>query len=108
ASERAATGAALLLALGMNAGTWLLWPLELMRAFVGDTRGSAEVHRILSQVHLRSGYIINVLHPPFALMVSFLDKFLLGTALHTAYLFMLLYWWALVEWLESPRPAPLV
>src|SRR6185369_11999807 len=38
-----------------------------------------------------------------ALMVSFLDKFTIGTALNAAWLMMLLYLWALLRWLDEGR-----
>ena len=105
---RAAAGCAMLLGLGFNAGVWLLWPLRLLRALVGHDRGWPEVARELSGLHLRSTDVIFSLSAPFAYMASFLDKFLLGTALNYGYLMMTLYLWALVAWLDGGGRAALV
>jgi len=104
-NTRAAAGSVMLLFLGLNAGTYLLWPLRLVRAAVGRDRGwdlvLDEISRLLTMS--RSADVIFSLAAPWAYMVSFLDKFLLGTALNYAYLLMLLMLFALVAWVREPR-----
>jgi len=92
---RAARGALVLGTLGLNAGMWLLWPLQLVRALNGEVRGLAEVKRILANSHWDSTDVIYQIQAPFAWMVNFWDKYTLGTPLGYAYLFMLVHWWAL-------------
>ena len=99
----AATGAALLLIVGLNAGTWVLWPVRLLGAFHGSVRGMAEVRRVVSSSGFGDARVIHALSAPYALMVSFLDKFLLGTGLNTAWALTLLYLWAMVEWFGAGR-----
>jgi hypothetical protein len=103
----AAAGCAMLTALGFNAGAWLLWPLNLLRALLGRNRGWPEVKFALDQVHLTDWRVMNSLGAPSTYMANFLDKFLVGTALNYAYVMMLLYLWALVTWLATGRRATL-
>jgi hypothetical protein len=89
--------------LGLNAGTWLLWPLTLLKASTGDVRGWPEVFRQISTVHLQSDEVVFSLGAPSAHMVSLLDKFTLGTALNYAWIFLLLYLWGALSWLDGGR-----
>ena len=104
-TARAAKGTLLLFVLGLNAGAWLLWPLNLLRALHGEVRGMAEVRRIVAHTHVAGTDILYVIAAPFAHMVNFWDKFSLGTPIGYAYLLMLVLWWALARWLagEGPR-----
>jgi len=101
--ERAALGCVALALLGLNAGTWLLWPLGLLRASIGEDVGWPEVVRLLRTVRLQSGEVISSLSAPFAHMVSLLDKFTLGTALNYAWVLLLLYLWGALSWLDGGR-----
>jgi hypothetical protein len=95
---RAAAGAALLTGLGLNAGMWLLWPLRLLRGLLGEDRGPEAVARELAMSHWNDAQVIFDLAAPFTHMVSFLDKFLHGTALNVAYLQFMVFLWA---WLAA-------
>jgi len=99
--REAATGIAVLIAVGVNAGAWLLWPLQLVRALTGETRGWPEVARQLATIELSSARVIYSLSAPFALMVSTLDKLLVGSPLAYGYLLMVLHVWAVLAWLED-------
>lgn len=99
----AAMGSALLLTLGLNAGTWVLWPMRLARALTGDVRGMPEVRSAFQEIHWGDAEIIYSLPAPFSHMVSFIDKFTIGTALSYGWLMMLLYLWAMLRWLGEGR-----
>lgn len=99
-NERAARGVLVLFTLGLNAGAWLLWPLQLVRAFHGEVSGMDEVRRIVAHARWDSTDVLYQLQAPFGWMVHFWDKVVLGTPLGIAYLFLLLFWWALARlWL---------
>ena len=100
-TRRAAQGAVTLLLLGLNAGAYLLWPVNLGRAMRGDVRGWAEVQRLASNIRLDDSQVIYFLQAPYAQMVQFYDKFTLGTPIGYAWLMMLLHFLALARWLES-------
>jgi len=99
----AATGAALLVTLGFNAGAWLLWPLRFLTALGGYVRGMPAVRQILQDVHLLDDRVFYALGAPFAYPVNFLDKFLLGSPLAYTWLLILFYLDAVLEWLRAPR-----
>lgn len=99
--REAAIGGALLAAVGLNAGAYLLWPLNLVRSLTGDTRGTAEVMRQLATIEFDSGRIIYSLSAPFALMVNTVDKLVVGSPLAYGYLLMVLHAWAVLVWLED-------
>lgn len=101
--REAATGAALLMALGFNAGAWLLWPLRFLSALVGCVRGATAVRQILQDVHLLDDRVFYSLGAPFAHPVNFLDKFMLGSPLAYTWLLTLFYLDALLEWVRMPR-----
>jgi hypothetical protein len=96
-TARAAKGTLLLFVLGLNAGAWMLWPLNLLRALHGQVQGAAEMKRIMADTRLAGTDILYVLSAPFAHMVNFWDKFSLGTPIGYAYLLMLVMWWALAR-----------
>jgi len=101
----AGIGAAALMAFGLNAGAWLLWPLRLLRALTGAVRGPEELALQLRTLELGSARIIYSLSAPFAHMVSFLDKLLVGSPLAYGYLLMILHLWATLEWLGGASRA---
>lgn len=105
--EGGARGCAILAALGFNAGVWLLWPLRLLRALVGDDRGWTDVRFELANLHLGDTRVIWTLSAPFAHMASFLDKFMIGTAVGYAYVLLHLHLWATLAWLAAPGARPL-
>lgn len=107
-TPRAAAGSAMLMALGMNAAMWLLWPLRLAKALMGYVRGAAEVSRQYSVAHWNTAEVIYDLGALGAYMVSFLDKMLHGTAINVAYVMMLVYLWAMVRTLGGERGRGLV
>lgn len=99
--DRAALAAVVVLTLGLNAGAFLTWPVGLVRAFGGDVRGVPEMLRQWHAIEWNTARIIYSLAAPFAEMVSFFDKLLVGTALNFAYLQMVLWMWALLAWLDG-------
>jgi hypothetical protein len=103
-----ARGAALLTVVGLNAGTWLLWPLGLARSLVGETRGWADAQRYLATLKPGTCDIIFNLPAPGAHFVLFLDKFTVGTSLSYAWVLMAIWLWTLVRWLEHGRREALV
>jgi hypothetical protein len=103
-----ARGAALLTVVGLNAGTWLLWPLGLVRSLVGETRGWADAQSYVAAFKPGTCDIIFSLPAPFARFVLFLDKFTVGTSLSYAWLLMAIWLWSLVRWLERGRREALV
>lgn len=107
-NDRIALAAVVVLTLGLNAGAFVLWPLSLLRALSGDVRGMPEVLRQWHTVELSTARIIYSLSAPFAEMVSFLDKLLVGTALNFAYVQMTLWIWGLFAWLDGGPRALLV
>ena len=107
--ERGAARAALpLLLTGLNAGALVLWPLWFVRAFFGETRGMAEVRRVIAGAHWNTIEVLYSLPAPFAWMVNSWDKYMVGTALGYGYLLMLVSLWAGARWLAEPgHPAKL-
>ncbi|MEO5617188.1 MAG: hypothetical protein ABIS67_05425 [Candidatus Eisenbacteria bacterium] len=101
--DRAPLAAAALITLGLNAGAFLLWPLQLVRALAGEVTGFAEIARQIHNIEFGTARIIYDLSAPYAEMVSFLDKLLVGTALNFGYLHMTLFLWAMTSWLGDGR-----
>lgn len=102
-----AMGTALLTGLGFNAGSWLLWPLHLVRGLVGVNRGWEDVADAVRNVHLNDWRVIWTISAPFGSMANFWDKFLIGTALNYAYLMLSVYLGAIVLWFGRGAPAAL-
>ena len=102
--ERAARGTLVLFTLGLNAGAWLLLPLQFVSAFSGEVRGMDEVRRQLSLMHPGSYDVIYLIAAPFTWMVQFWDKVTLGGPLGYAYLFLLLHFLALARALRGGGP----
>ncbi|MEO5988374.1 MAG: hypothetical protein ABIU54_14270 [Candidatus Eisenbacteria bacterium] len=100
-TRRAAQGAVIVLLTGMNAGAYLLWPLQLVRVLQGDVKGWAELKRIVGNIRLDNTEVVYELRAPLAHMVMFFDKFTLGTPIGYAWLMLLLHFLALARWLES-------
>ena len=98
-----ARGAALLTVVGLNAGTWLLWPFGLLRSLVGETRGWADAQSYVANLKPGTCSIIFNLPAPGAHFVFLLDKFTVGTSLSYAWLLMAIWLWSLVRWLEHGR-----
>lgn len=65
---------------GLESVTWILWPLNLTRAFTGEVHGIAEVARILGAVQLGNAGVLDFLRLHWTWMVSLPDKFLTITA----------------------------
>ncbi len=102
-SEQAATGAAALALVGLDAGTWLLWPLSPLRALTGQVRGGAELTRQLHNVHLLDAGVLYFVAAPFSSVASLIDKLTEGTALGYAWILLLLLLWSALAWLEQGR-----
>jgi hypothetical protein len=104
----AARGTLLMVVLGFSAGTWLLWPLGLLRPLLGESRGPERLAEYLQTVKFPSAEIIFSLSAPYGYMVNFFDKLLTGTALHYAYVLMMVHLWAWLLWLADRRARWLV
>ncbi len=87
-SATAARGGLLLLSFGLNAGAYMLWPLQAFRALGGQERGHAVWARVLSEVHFDDTYVFQLLAAPFSAMVVHWDKWTVGSAIGYAYLFI--------------------
>jgi hypothetical protein len=103
-----AKGCAILAGVAFNAGVWLLWPVRLLRAFFGHDRGWSQVQDEIARLHLGDTQVIWTLSAPYAYMASFLDKLTIGTAVAFAYLLLHVHLWAMLVWLASPGPRPLL
>lgn len=99
--ERAARGTLALFTFGLNAGAYLLFPLQFVTAFSGEVRGMDEVRRQLALMHPGSWDVIYLIAAPFSWMVQFWDKITLGGPLGYAYLFLLLHFLALARVLRG-------
>jgi len=102
--ERSARGTLALFTFGLNAGAYLLLPLQFVSAFSGEVRGMDEVRRQLALMHPGSWDVIYLIAAPFAWMVQFWDKITLGNPLGYAYLFLLLHFVALARTLRGGGP----
>ena len=98
---RAARGTLVLFTFGLNAGAYLLLPLQFVTALTGEVRGMDEVRRQLALLHPGSWDVIYLLAAPYAWMVQFWDKVTLGGPLGYAYLFLLLHFLALARVLRG-------
>ncbi|NOT33786.1 MAG: hypothetical protein HOP12_06395 [Candidatus Eisenbacteria bacterium] len=97
----AATAVAVVTCVGLNAGAWMLWPLHLLKALVGETRDLADVRQQLATLRLGDDRIIYSLSAPYSHMVSFLDKLMLGSPLAFGYLMMLVHLSGIVSWVTT-------
>jgi len=104
----AAMGTALLTGLGFNAGSWMLWPLHLVRGLVGEDRGWEGIAGAVHRLQLDDARVIWTISAPYGWMANFLDKFLVGTALNYAYLMLSVYLGAMALWFGRGRRAALV
>ncbi|HVO76399.1 MAG TPA: hypothetical protein VMT60_00305 [Candidatus Bathyarchaeia archaeon] len=71
---------------GLASAAWILWPLGLLRAAVGEHRGWHDLMRLFGQIDINSWRVIGFLSPfdcigPVSnFMVSIIDKFITVTA----------------------------
>lgn len=103
----AAAGAAALTGFGLNAGAWLLWPLRLGSALLGRTRGWDQVLLQVHDIHFGSWRVFYHLGAPYAHVVSFVDKFTVGTALSYAWIQMMVFLWGALLWVRDGRRSAL-
>lgn len=76
---------------GLASVTWILWFLNLARAFSGDVRGLEEITRILTTIDLNGASVLHYLKSYWTWMVSVIDKFMTITAFgYTLNLFLYL------------------
>lgn len=61
---------------GLDSASWILWPIILIKAFIGDVTGMAEVKRILATTSINSVEVIRFLKPEGTWQVNWSDKFL--------------------------------
>src|SRR6185295_2993649 len=107
-SRPAARATTMLSVLGFNAAAYLLWPLGFVRPLIGSRQDPKELAEYASTFKFPSAEVIFGLKAAYANMVNFFDKLLTGTAVHHAYVLMLLYLWALLLWLDDERYDALV
>lgn len=69
---------------GLDSASWILWPIVLIKAFVGEVTGMAEVRRIMEQITLNGAEVIRFLKPMGTMQVSWSDKFLTITVFNYA------------------------
>lgn len=89
-NRRAIIFATLLTVAGLDAATWIFWPIELIRAFTGDVTGLAEVRRIVAQVEIGGRGVIHFLAPLGSWNINFSDKFLTITIMNYSFNLFLL------------------
>ena len=68
--------ATLLTVIGLDAASWILYPVSLVRAFAGEVSGMEEVRRILSSISFNGADVIYFLAPYGTWTINFSDKFL--------------------------------
>ncbi|UCF05098.1 MAG: hypothetical protein JSV33_14435 [bacterium] len=61
---------------GLYSAAWVLWPMNLVRAFFGDVRGPAEISRILADIDINSRQVISFLSPPMTFPINMFDRFI--------------------------------
>jgi len=61
---------------GLQSASWILWPVQLARSFIGEVTGMAEVKRILANTNINGAEVVKFLTPPATWQVQFIDKFL--------------------------------
>jgi len=66
--------------IGLQAASWILFPLEFLRVFVGEVKGIPEIKRILANMSINGTDIMNFLAPTGTWQVNFIDKFITITA----------------------------
>jgi hypothetical protein len=66
--------------MGLESATWILWPLNLTRAFGGEVSGAAEVARIARSVQFNNARVIDALRLHWTWMVNTPDKHFTITA----------------------------
>lgn len=71
--------ASLLSIAGLESVSWLFFPVSLLRAFLGELRGIAEIQRTFSLYVFNGTDIIHTLTPYGTWMVNLLDKFITVT-----------------------------
>ncbi len=65
---------------GLESASWILWPINLVRALFGEVKGVEEIRRVLSNIELNGAHVIDFLSPHWTWMVNLIDKFLTVTA----------------------------
>jgi hypothetical protein len=77
---------------GLQSAGWVLWPLELVRAFFGEVRGSEEIARTVSRISLNDADVIYFLTPVKTWLMNLQDKFITITAINVTFnLFLLCF-----------------
>jgi len=87
------------LVLAFNAAFWILLPVKLVKAFIGDVRGGEEIARTfaLTPLHYDRAYgFMNIYYN----QEFFLDKFMVATAFGIALVFMTAGWGAAIDHLR--------
>lgn len=103
--ERIAGMATLVFA--FNAAFWVLLPVKLVKAFMGDVRGGEEIARTfaLTPLHYNTAYgFMNIYYN----QEFFLDKFMVATAFGLALVFMTSGWAAAIDFLRGGQRSALL
>jgi len=69
---------------GLDSASWILWPVVLIKAFIGDVTGMAEIRRIIEAITLNGAEVIRFLKPMGTIQVNWSDKFLTITVFNYA------------------------
>jgi hypothetical protein len=70
---------------GLDAAMWIFWPVNLLRAFMGNVTGMAEVKRIIGATTIDGTGVLRFLTPQGRWQVNWNDKFLTITALNYSF-----------------------
>lgn len=101
-NARKITFAVLMAMAGLEAVSWFLWPVELVRALTGDVRGMEEVIRTFGKIEFHNSSVIYSLAPFGTWMVNLPDKFLTITVFsYSLGLFLLGVFLVLTAWREG-------
>ena len=69
---------------GLDSASWIFWPIVLVKAFIGEVTGMAEIRRIIEAVTLNGAEVIQSLAPAGTIQVNWSDKFLTITVFNYA------------------------
>ncbi|MBN2070237.1 MAG: hypothetical protein JW814_02180 [Candidatus Krumholzibacteriota bacterium] len=91
-------------AAGLQAPSWILFPVSMVRALTGEVRGMAEISRWLGNMELNGHQVMFFLKPDYTYHVSMLDKFYTTTTFNYATDLFLLVFFLACAWKMLERP----
>jgi hypothetical protein len=87
---------------GMNAAVWVFLPLKALRAFTGEVRGMAEIHRIFALHPFDVSSVRRLVQVGFV-QEFLLDKFMVATAFSLGLCLMAVLWWSAARYLDGAK-----